>query len=190
MRELCCEYKPVFSMWAGAENLNAALITCADASGLPVKTMQKNFGAHTIVRSPGALLCLDDREAELQLKEIINRNPGLRHIVVCMHSLCKYFADGPPYAYVQQEILSGCLQLLDAEVAAKFPDLNKEQRKSFMQQHSLSNMISEMTKWLRAYGAGHIQIHGWIYEAESNWISALDFETGLFLPLNAHADFC
>lgn len=49
----------------------------------------------------------------------------------------------------------------------------------------LGNMVRRLKEWAALIGRPDLEIHFWIYEPEMEWISALDHETDIFVPLNS-----
>lgn len=145
------------------------VVTCNELEQVPAWIIRKYLGTFMIVRTPGAVLDAADSNAA-SLEHIIVNNPDIRHVVLCLHSLCTQFHVESP--------------LFKQDVSTK-TDL----KKAMLQQVWLSKTIPNLKSWFNKLGRDEIELHGWIYEPETDWVSALDTETGLFLPLNAHTRF-
>lgn len=145
------------------------VVTCIELDQLPSWIIRKHLGAFTIIRTPGAVLNPSDSNAGFLEQAIVN-NPDARHVVLCLHSLCTQFNEKA--------------SLFEQDTSTK-TDL----KKALIQQMWLSKSMPKLKRWFQKLGRDEMEIHGWIYEPETDWVSALDTETGLFLPLNAHARF-
>lgn len=49
----------------------------------------------------------------------------------------------------------------------------------------LGNMVNNLREWADLLGRDDLEIHVWTYEPEMEWISALDHETNMFVPLDS-----
>lgn len=152
--------------------IQTVFITCDELDILPEWTIRNHLGPYKVMHIPGALLRGEESPEHVALQELLSRNSGIKHVVMCQHSLCTKF-----------------IQNFSGSKRSCHNDLNAEYRRLLWQQQSLRNAVPAMKQWLADINRGDIQVHGWIYESETDWISALDSDCEHFVPLNAHTHF-
>lgn len=137
-----------------SSNIKTLLIACSELEDLPGWSVRKNLGAYSVLRRPAALV---EPEKDRSLLIELSSRTQIKNIVLCAHSLCKYFQKGSR------------LKVLELSKQAELLSKNQKQ----------------LYSWFCKQGRSDIELHSWLYEPEAEWISALDDETGIFVPLNA-----
>lgn len=123
-----------------------------------------------------------------ELETLLTTHHEIEHVAFCLHDNCKHFSPRTGRANAQaSQDFSDKLHSIEVEIMKDYPELSPEVRRGFIQHHWLRRMLPEERLWHRMRGHQQLQLHGLIYETETNWLSALDQETGLFVPLNAYS---
>lgn len=79
------------------------------------------------------------------------------------------------------------LHELEKQVPSELPELDFVSRRVFLQQRWMQMVIPRLKRYAQLLGSENISVHGWLYEPETKWISALEEETGEFVPLNVYS---
>jgi|GEM_PF-4520657 len=161
--------KPVRVM----DRIRTLLITCEELEHLPEWTIRQHLGPYTVMRTPGALLQSSDLA---KLETVLTDNSCIRHIVVCLHSLCS-------------RLWGKTTSHLKTPTKRQHVNLNTDYKKALWQQQWLRNKLPYIRHWLRTINREDVEVHGWIYELETDWITALDTDDDFFVPLNGHTHF-
>lgn len=155
------------------------LISCTELEELPSWTVRRHLGTFTVLRSPAALLDPEQSSQTRLLREMLAENPAIKQIVVCAHTLCGQLS----------KMKSPRGQEGASQKSSQACENNVCQLKTAasIQEECLSRNQDKIRNWLKELGRGEIELHTWIYEPESQWITTLDSETDIFVPLNACA---
>lgn len=154
------------------------LISCNETFLSPKSIIEEEWGVCKEILLPGALLGENEQSEKTVLQSLLETYPETKHLVVSLHSLCTFFADTKQGTELNQ---------LEAEVQIEFAELDFVSRRVFLQQRWLQRLIPKLEKYSRDLGCQNLSIHGWLYEPETKWISALENETGEFVPLNVYS---
>lgn len=154
--------------------VNTLIVTCTQLDELPTKTVDYFLGPFVAMRFPGAIPDITDSSNGKFLAGLLQDNQNIKHLVVCAHSLCEHF---------------DCSVLSQDEDAGESEedenDWKPKYKLGLLQQNWLSKMVRLLKIWTGNLGRADLEIHAWIYEPEVEWISAMDHETDMFVPLNA-----
>lgn len=150
------------------DRVRTVFITCDELEQLPEWTVRRHFGPFTVLRTPGASLP-ENNEQEL-LQALVSKS-SVKHLVICQHSLCSKFLQATQFR------------------RSLHKELNIDYRRSLWQQQLMRISLPKIKQWLKSINRDDIEVHGWIYEPETDWISALDSDCETFVPLTAHVDF-
>lgn len=173
MNTNCCE-RAEMPCHSG-RRVNTLVVTCAELDDLPIWNIRRFLGPFMTMRAPGAMPDISESKEGKLLAELLMEYRTIKHLVICAHSLCVHFGHSAPSANLSQswrEVLEN-------------PGLRPRHRLGLLQQCWLCNMVRRLRAWSVIIGRPDLEIHAWIYEPEMEWISALDQETDIFVPLNA-----
>lgn len=145
------------------------IVTCAKLDDLANWTIRRFLGPFVSMRAPGAIPDISSSEDGLTLAKLLKEHDNIKHLVICAHSLCVHFGHTPR---------DNDLKELDENWRPKY-------KLGLLQQRWLSNTVNSLRLWAISIGRMDLEIHAWIHEPEVDWISALDQETDMFVPLDA-----
>lgn len=154
------------------------LISCNETFLSCRSIIEETWGKCKEVLLPGALLGSNEASEKALLQSLIETYTETHHIVISMHSLCSFYANTEPDSVLYE---------LETAVRAEFPDLDFVQRRVILQQRYMQKVIPRVQRYLQTFGCENISVHAWLYEPETKWISALEIETGEFVPLNVYS---
>lgn len=161
------EFLPI----VGLEDAQTILITCSEENGLPSPSELKRLEPFVFITTHGAQISApkDDLDPIESLMTVLNGAPRVEHIVLCMHSGCSH------------------LRLPDC-----YDFLIKRGRNAIFPLH---DVLKEQVAFIKTGVQARLKddekcpaVHGWLYEPEIEWVSFLDDETGLLLPLSANPE--
>jgi carbonic anhydrase len=171
------------------------VISCVELEQIPSWTVRRHLGSYMVIRTPGGLLELPGSDEDMaSLEQILIENTGIQHFVVCLHSLCTKFDQASALFTRDNSLVKSRrfqnLRKLQYSLSTEYAELTADHRKALLQQRWLCEILPKLRQWLKELRRDDVELHGWIYEPETDWISALDTECGLFVPLNAYSKFC
>ncbi len=144
------------------------VIGCPELQELPFWYLEKFFGTYTVLESNGGIFDpADSKELEAKLFE----NPGIEHIVLCPHNVCDLLAESV-----------GRFLKISRKPEPRLFVLNS----LMLIERTLAFSMAELGLFLEKSGRKEIEVHGWFYEPEIDWISAFETETGHLVPLNSY----
>jgi hypothetical protein len=153
------------------EDAQTILITCCEKNGLPPSSELLRLEPIAFLTIPGAQLTTeeDSSDALESLSKVLDEAPQVEHIVLCLHSGCAHLR------------LPECYDFLI-----------KRGRNAIFPMHEV---LKEQVAFIKSALKGRSNrrgkspaVHGWLYEPEIDWISFLDDETGLLLPMSANPE--
>ncbi len=154
------------------------LVSCNETFLSPKTIIEETWGKCKEVLLPGALLGANEDSERALFQSLLETCPETRHFVVSMHSLCTFFANTPSDSVLHE---------LENQVRNEFPELDFVSRRVLLQQRWMQIVIPRLKRYAKLLGYEDISVHGWLYEPETKWISALEEETGEFVPLNVYS---
>lgn len=182
-RKLSCSYSlsiPGHQVY----DVHTIIVTCSEIEGkLPAVDLDR-LQPHAYLTLPGGrLINGPDPECSLDtlcfLEAVLMSARNVEHIVVCFHTECTF---------------------RDTSVVPLFEDRQRAASKHQADESQLLNVQRELTSELSALrnmckrnpnlAKKKLVFHGWLFESEIDWVSFLDQETGLFLPLSANSELC
>lgn len=154
------------------------LVSCNETFLSPKAIIEETWGKCKEVLLPGALLGSNEDSERALFGSLIETCPVTEHFVVSSHSLCTFFANTEPDSVLHE---------LEKQVRSELPELDFVSRRVFLQQRWMQKVIPRLKRYAQLLGSENISVHGWLYEPETKWISALEEETGEFVPLNVYS---
>lgn len=154
------------------------LVSCNETFLSPKTIIEETWGKCKEVLLPGALLGANEDSERALFKSLLETCPETQHFVVSMHSLCSFFANTEPDSVLHE---------LENQARNEFPELDFVSRRVLLQQRWMQIVIPRLKRYTELLGCEEIAVHGWLYEPETKWISALEEETGEFVPLNVYS---
>lgn len=161
----------------------AVMLTCSDSRIVPHLVMRAGVGDVFMLRNAGNLVpdpgTGSSEEASFAFALEVLKVPAL---IVCGHTHCGAVGALGKDPSPMDPALEAWLK--NADIA--------DAREHSMLAHVEANIVAQTRRLrrlpavARALEEGRLKIHGWCYDIESGRISALDPESGEFLPLALH----
>lgn len=165
--------------------INTLVVACAELDDLSNWNIRRFLGPYMTIRSAGAIPDISDSKEGRLLADLVTGNPNITHLVICAHSLCAHFGSAKWCSDLSQTWREDDMCAVVRDLVLENPGLRPRYRSGLLQQRWLSNMVRRLRTWSMRIGRPDLEIHAWIYEPEMDWISTLDQETDIFVPLNA-----
>lgn len=167
------------------------VITCDEVRHCPdLRRLQA--GTVFIARTPGNTVDPDTDNSGLarSLANLLSRESNLRRIIVRAHTHCSYMPAlaNESVSPVDHPWTRHCRKTISTHLL-RYRDLPAEQSHAFCLHHNVIEQLENLRRIPAVAGAlskGNLQLIGWIYDAEFDWISLHDPETDMFLPPNCH----
>ncbi len=153
------------------------LVSCNETFLSPRAIIEETWGKCKEILLPGALPGSNHDSERALFQSLIEAYPETEHFIISLHSLCSFFANTEPDSILHQ---------LENELRTEFNELDFVQRRVLMQQRFMQQLIPRIQRYTELFGCENVSVHGWLYEPETKWISALEVETGEFVPLNVY----
>jgi len=154
------------------------LVTCNETFLSPKAIIEETWGKCKEILLPGALLGGSEESERALFQSLLETCPETKHFIISLHSLCSFFANTESDSVLHQ---------LEEQVRGEFPELDFVSRRVLLQQRFMQQVIPRLKRYSQLLGCENISVHGWLYEPETKWISALEDETGEFVPLNVYS---
>lgn len=170
-------------------------IACDEVQEFPDLERTPRLGNIAVVRTPANVVFDTEGEVESRLPDVIEtllEETDIKYIVIRAHTNCGYIQ-----SLVRGEVPSHASNFASLSSTANnrlcndYANFPADQRMALYVQHHVTEQFDALIscpKVGRMVSQGHLKILGWIYDHEMDWISLLDSETGLFVPINAHSE--
>lgn len=175
-------------------SIKTIVITCDEVSHFPDLLSKPGLGQIKIIKTPANTVNVDDLSS-FELKAInellVEQLVSSVNVIVRAHTHCSYLpllamhtpSEGCP-EWIRRS--SKTKRFMDSKCSG----LPTEQMLALGLQCNVVEQLNNLKRAPFVCQAIHdkrLQLLGWIYDSEFDWISLFDPETELFLPPNAHS---
>lgn len=182
----------LFQRLAGGQKPEVLFITCGDSRIDPNLLTQSEPGDLFIIRNAGNIVPPygSPTGGEEATVEYAVSAVGVRHIVVCGHTLC-----GAMHAVLHPEVLAELPRVarwleyvhpaLLAVIREGAPEADAEREGALIRHNILLQLMNLRTHpaVAEALEAGGLELHGWLYNLETGEVLVADEATGAFHPI-------
>lgn len=181
-------------------DIQSVIIACCENGVLPKQPELDKLWPPAYLTVPGGVIAGGTLQVPPQplhfLESLLASAKQIEHVIVCLHTGCGYLTAGTDLCRDSLSKPNGdspkVLRADSADVLCLRPDHIDEPRLEPLQDllKEQLDFLEEMIHASVFLAKRKVSLHGWLYEPELDWLSFLDTEQGLFLPLSANEKLC